>query len=390
MSKSTEEILGAVDLFAEDQREHLLEALAVARRECPVLHTETDGGYYVVTRYDDVRTVCQQPELFSSARPALRGEAGRVIPLDVDPPDHAQYRPFLNPYFSRSFLLRYEAQIREIARDAIAAFLDRGQFEVIRDYAVPVTATSLARVVFATDDMDLIRRAAASVRRVATEMAPEAFQELAVLAMEAMAAVERSPDEREDVLSAIVRGTVGDRPLTLDERMAIIVALLLGGLDTTRGVIVNIAYHLATRDGVESVLRTPDRWEAALDEFLRYETTAGFLARTVTRDTELGGARLHAGDRLAVHFLSANRDAGRFERADELVLDRQDNSHVTFGHGVHRCLGVNFARIQLTIAFEELLAQATRFRLLEGADIPRQAGMGLNSPTELHLTFDRR
>lgn len=390
MSKSPGEILGAVDLFADDQREHLLDALAVARRECPVLHTETDGGYYLVTRYEDVRTVCQHPELFSSAEPAIRGQTVRVIPLDVDPPDHARYRRFLNPYFSRTFLLRYETPMREIAREAIAAFVDRGRLEVIRDYAVPVTAGSLARVVFATEDLDLIRRAAAAVRRVALELAPEAFQDLAVLSMEAMAEAQRSPEGREDVLSALVRETAGGHPLTMEERLSIITSLLLGGLDTTRGVIVNILYHLATDDGVEAALRTPERWTAALEEFLRYETTVSFMARTVTRDTELGGTPLRTGDRLAVHFFSANRDASRFERPDQLVLDRRENAHLAFGHGMHRCLGVHFARIQLTIAIEELLARATRFRLQEGTDVPRQVGIGFNSPTELHLTFDRR
>ena len=73
MGKSVAEILAGVDLFAEDQRDHLLDALAVARRDCPVLHTDSDGGYYVVSRYEDVRAVCEQPELFSSAQPGLRG-----------------------------------------------------------------------------------------------------------------------------------------------------------------------------------------------------------------------------------------------------------------------------------------------------------------------------
>src|SRR5207249_8514502 len=98
MSKSPAEILENVDVFADDQREHLLDALAVARRECPVLRTEAEGGYYLVTRYEDVRTVCQHPDLFSSVDPGLRRQPVRVIPVDVDPPDHAKYRRFLNPY----------------------------------------------------------------------------------------------------------------------------------------------------------------------------------------------------------------------------------------------------------------------------------------------------
>ena len=92
MDKSVAEILAGVDLFAEDQREHLLDALAAARRDCPVLHTDSDGGYYVVSRYADVRTVCEQPELFSSVQPGLRGVPVRLIPVDVDPPRHRLYR----------------------------------------------------------------------------------------------------------------------------------------------------------------------------------------------------------------------------------------------------------------------------------------------------------
>jgi cytochrome P450 len=191
------------------------------------------------------------------------------------------------------------------------------------------------------------------------------------------------------VLAALVTAEVDGRPLTIEERLGIITVLLLGGLDTTRGVIVNIAHHLATRDDIESVLRDPDWSHHALDEFLRYETTVSFMARTVTRDTELAGTQLHAGDRLAVHFYSANRDPERFERPDELILDRPNKPNVSFGVGVHRCLGLNFARIQLGIAFEELLAQATNFRVKPDMEIPRQIGVPFGSPSRLWLTFDK-
>lgn len=205
-----------------------------------------------------------------------------------------------------------------------------------------------------------------------------------------MAEVAAAPSGREDVLAALVTEQVDGRPLTVEERLGIITTLLLGGLDTTRGMIVNIAYHLATRKDVEPILLAPNWWRGELDEFLRFEPTVSFMARTVTRDTELGGVQLKAGDRLAVHFYSANRDADRFDRADELVFDRAANPHVAFGVGVHRCLGLNFARIQLAMAFEELLAQATNFRLKEGVEIRRQGGVCFGSPESLHLTFDKR
>jgi cytochrome P450 len=390
MSKSVPEILQNIDLYAEDQREHLLDALAVARRECPVLHTEADGGYYVVSRYEDVRAVCGDPDLFSSAQPGLRGVPVRVIPLDVDPPQHRHYRTFLNPYFSRSFLLRYEDQMREIAQKAITAFIDKGEFDVVNDYSIPFSASSLARIVFATDNQDLVDRGVVAVNRVATESTPETFEAVAALAMEAMAEVDNEADDREDVLAALTTAKLDGRPLTVEERLGIVITLLLGGLDTTRGMIVHIAYQLATRNEVEPVLRTPDWWRSALDEFLRYETTVSFMARTVTRDTELSGTPLHAGDRLAVHFYSANRDPDRFEHPDELRLDRPHKPNASFGIGIHRCLGLNFARLQLAIAYEELLERTTNFQLKEGAKISRQVGVSLGSPNELWLTFDKR
>ena len=386
MTKSVAEIMAHVDLFAPDQRANLLDALAKARTECPVLRTDADGGYYVVTRYDDVRTVCQHPEIFSSREPALRGMPVRVIPIDTDPPEHQLYRRFLNEYFSRSYLMRYEQEMRDIAREAISGFIDSGSFDVVADYSVPFSAGSLAKIVFATEDKDLVARGVAAVTRVATESTPEAFQAIAALSMEAMGAASGGSS----VLAALATLTLEGRPLSVEERLGVVTVLLLGGLETTRGAISNIAYHLATRPDVEGILRQPDWWSGGvLDEFLRFEPTVSFMARTVVQDTDLLGTPLRAGDRLVVHFYSANRDGERFDRADSLVFDRGSNPHLAFGAGVHKCLGIHFARIQLGIAFEELLGRATRFRVVEG-EIPRQVGIPFNCPSSLRLAFDRR
>ncbi|HWC82155.1 MAG TPA: cytochrome P450 [Pseudonocardiaceae bacterium] len=390
MTRSVAEILTNIDLFAEDQRENLVDALAVARRECPVLHTGADGGYYVVSRYEDVRTVCLHPEVFSSRQPGLRGVPVRLIPIDTDPPDHRAYRRFLNSYFSRDFLLRYEQDMRKIARDAIAGFAGRGEVEIVGEYSIPFSAGSLAKIVFATGNADLVERGVAAVKRVAIEGSPETFQVVATLAMEALAEVAQAPEGREDVLYALATEEVDGRALTTEEQLGIITTLLLGGLDTTRGMIVNIAYHLATRRDIEPILRDPDWWQGSLAEFVRLDPTVSFMARTVTQDNDLLGVPLKAGDRLAIHFYSANRDGRRFDRPDELDFDRPDATSLAFGLGVHRCLGLHFARIQLAIAFEELLAAATNFRLVKDGDIPRQTGVPLNSPSELHLAFDRR
>ncbi|HEY2062381.1 MAG TPA: cytochrome P450, partial [Amycolatopsis sp.] len=284
------------------------------------------------------------------------------------------------------FLLRYEPQLREIARTAVGSFVDKGACEVVQDFAIPFSAGSLARIVFATENRDLVARGVAAAKQAALTSSPESFQALAGLAMEALAEVERGGEDT--VLRALVTATVDGRPLTVEERLGMVTTLFLGGLDTTRGVIANIACHLATRPDVEPILRRPGGWQRELEEFLRYETTVAFMARTAVHDTEVGGVPMKEGDRIAVLFAAANRDPVWFERPDELVFDRPNVPHLAFGFGIHRCLGLHFARIQLAIAFEELLARTTNFRLAGGAEVPRQVGLSLNSPHRLDVVFD--
>jgi cytochrome P450 len=391
MEQTVEQILENLDVFDHDQRVNFVDAMTVARRKCPVLHTEADGGYYLITKYADVRTACEHPEIYSSSAPAVKGPLPvRLLPLDADPPEHRDFRHLLNPYFSRTFLLRYEDDMRAIAQAAIAKFIDRGELDFVADYAIPFSAGSLAKIVLVTENQDLVERGVVAVKRTAIESTPESFQGVALIAMEAMAEVEAHPEGREDVLAAIVAAEINGVPLTAEQRLGIITTLFLGGLDTTRGMLVNIAYHLATRPDVEKRLTSPDWWRGELDEFLRFEPTVAFMARTVMQDTDLGGTPLRKGDRVVLSYYSANRDEDRFDHADELFLDRETNPHAAFGLGIHRCLGLNFARIQLAIAFEELLKLTTNFRVKPGVEIPRQMGVPLNSPEVLRLEFDRR
>ncbi|MBN6040914.1 cytochrome P450 [Amycolatopsis sp. 195334CR] len=388
MAASPEEALAGLDLYAEDQAEHLLAAATLARTRCPVPHSAADGGYHVLTRYEDVRAVCADPESFSSRAPSIRGVPVRVIPVDTDPPDHRYYRRILNPYFSHAFLQRYQGQLRRLADETVGSFAERGSCDVVQDFAIPFSAGSLARVVFATDNEDLVSRGIAAAKEVAVTSSPEAFQALAALSAEALA--EAAAEERDGVLRALATETIDGRPLTMEEKLGMVTTLFLGGLDTTRGVIANIAYHLATRDDVEALLRRPGGWQRELEEFLRYETTVAFMARTAVRDTEIGGMPIPAGGRVAVFFAAANRDPARFENPDELVFDRPSIPHLSFGFGIHHCLGLHFARLQLKTAFAALLARGTNFRLSPGAEIPRQPGVSLNSPYRLDLEFHPR
>jgi cytochrome P450 len=384
-----EDLAPHLDLFDPSHSERLWEVLSYARTACPVLKTDADEGYYIITRYDDLRTVLEDPGTYSSVQAGLRGVPLPMPPLTEDPPRHIEYRRALNKYLSRSFLGRYAADVRDTARTLLDNLVPRGRFDFMTDYAIPFTSRNLARVILDDSNAERIQRAIAIATRISSEGDPQAFFDMAALAEEFLRDRADSGSQRDDVLSAIVNGTVEGRPLTLQEQVGATMIMFTGGLDTTKAALGNIASHLAGDPTLEQRLRDPEWIKADLDEFLRYESPITFMARTVTRDTELGGCPLKPGDRVAVHYASANRDESRFEHADRLDFDRRRNPHAAFGLGPHRCIGMHFARLQIEVAFGELLSRVTNLRIPQDAQVQTAVGIVL-SPEHLPVTFDVR
>jgi cytochrome P450 len=386
---SIDETLPHFDLYNPEHHERLWEILARAREACPVIKTDADTGYFVVTRYDDVRAVASDPTTFSSAEPLLRGLPVRLPPVSEDPPIHSEFRKLLNPYFSRSFLARYESDIRAAASDLLDPLLPAGRMEFMNEFALPYTANNLARVVLDETNQDRIKRAGAVGLRISTEGTPDAFVELAQIAGEFLRDRAASGQSHDGVLSAIVNGQIDGRPLTIEDQIGVCTTLFTGGLDTVRAALGSIAHHLARDPSLEDRVRDPDWSRSDLDEFLRLDPPITFLARTVTQDTEVNGCPMRQGDRLALHFASANRDSAHFEDAQSLHFDRDSNRHLTFGIGIHRCLGLHFARLQIEIAFDELLSRITNVRIPDGVDV-KIANGAILTPEHLPIEFDLR
>jgi cytochrome P450 len=384
-----EDLLPHFDLYDPQHRKRLWEALAHARESsCPVIKTDADNGYYVITRYDDLKAVAGDPATFSSVEPALRGVPVRMPPVSEDPPIHHDFRKILNPYFSRTYLARYTDDMRAAARNLLDDAVPAGRMEFMHEFALPYTAENLSRVILGETNKDRVKRASEAGQRISTEGSPQAFIDLAQIAAEFLTDRANSGFDGGDVLSAIVNGTVLGRPLTMEEQVGTITTLFTGGLDTVRGALGNIVRHVAEEPGMEDRLRNPDWVRGDLDELLRLETPITFLARTVTKDTEVHGCPMKAGERIALHFASANRDTELFGDSAELRFDREKNPHVAFGIGIHRCLGLHFARIQIEIAIQELLSRVTNLRLADGAEITLANGAIL-TPELLPVEFDR-
>jgi cytochrome P450 len=394
------ELLEGYDPFDEQTAPYKWEILAHARRECPVPHvvprTDPDGGYRMITRYRDVRYVLEHPELFASAQSAVTPNPVRLPPLDSDPPLQQEFRKLLNPLMSRSSLLRFEPQMREIARAAIEGFIDDGRLEFVSQFAIPFSAGVLSRVIFDESDQQRVQSALEVVAVLASDPSPEAFGRLAALAGEYISkraastgSGEAAAGTSEDILTALVTGTIGGRPLTEEERVGVVTVLFLAGLDTTRGALGNIAAQLARDPDLERRLRDPQWIRRDMDEFLRFESPVAIMARTATAEVEVGGHRFTAGDRLLVNFGSANRDDAQFADGDRLDFELARPGNVAFGLGIHRCLGSNLARLQLEIGWDELLRRVTGLRFAEdGYEVRYDTGM-VHGPTEIPLVFDR-
>lgn len=350
-------------------------------------HSNAHGGYYLVAGYEQAATVLRDDRRYSShgGKSIPARQLLDMPPLDSDPPEHREYRRLLNRFFSRAGLARHEPAIRSIARSLIDGFAADGHAEIVRDFAGPLTGATLCRVILNLDEPELMAQAQARVERISTDNTAEAWGELAGFLRKLIG--DYQPGGRDDVLNAIMTGSVLGRPLTEDEKLGTVMVLFLGGLDTTRAAIACIVHHLAVVPGLEERLRAGDWTGSELDEFLRHDSVVTALARTVAVDTELGGQSLQAGDRLLVHYYAANHDPRQFPNPDTLDFGRDHNPHLAFGLGIHRCIGSNLARLQVKVAFDELLSRVRDIRLADGTEIEFTPGVARH-PVTLPVVFD--
>jgi cytochrome P450 len=384
-------MLASYDPFAGEHVEWKYDAFAYARQHCPVVRTESalTGPMWIVTRYADVRRVLEDPETFSSVGGSPSPSPVRLGPLDSDPPLHTGFRRLLNPYLSRKFALTYADEMRGYARELIDGFVDNGEVEMLSEFAGPFVARVLARMVFNENDLSKMERAKQVVVRVAEDGTEEAFTNLGMLAAEYLMAAIENPPEEEGILRSLATGTIDGEPVTHEQALGAICVLFLGGLDTTRSAIGTIAMHIAMEPELEQRVRDP-RWvRNDMDEFIRLTSPVGTFGRTVTADTEIAGCPIKKGERLLVRFDSANRDEDKFANADQLQFDPPRGGNAGFGLGIHRCIGMHLARVEIAIAFEELLARITNFRLAADAASLKWAPGIANYPDRVPLRFDK-
>jgi cytochrome P450 len=367
------------------------------RNKCPVARSEMHDGFWIVSKYEDVHFVCSHPELFSSHPahiPPNMGQDRPVIPLEIDPPDHAKYRQILAPVFSPPRMKALEAKIRTTVNAMIDTFIERGRCEFISELAEPLpTHIFLEMMDWPVSDAaqfhawkDVIIHGVPGDDEASLAARIEAGTALYTYMAEVLDDRTESPRD-DDVMTLLIDSSFGgERPLTQFEILDVTFLLLIAGLDTTTGALGNAFVHLSQRPDLrDRLVADPALVASAVEEMLRYESHVA-TGRRVLADVSVRGMEFKEGDRVLVLFGSASRDEEEFDDAGEIILDRVPNRHLAFGVGPHRCVGSHLARLELVIAMEELHRRLVDYRLVAGTT-PEQQLTFVRTTRRLELEF---
>lgn len=350
------------------------------RNECPVLHSDKYGGFWFVSPYEAVRQVVTDSRTFSSADgitlPAMPNPS---LPACAQPPLHRKYRAVINPALSPRAVKRFEPWMRELAREQAVELRAEGRFNLC-DYAESFAKTSALRIIgFHENDLPRLENWAHIILN--PEEATAAEREMAGEAVGAFfreALLQRAAEEpRDDLLSALVDGTIDGRALTLSEQASLLEQVTFGALHTTGATIAGALAWLA--DHPEDRLRLrehPEVMVTAADEFVRYVSPVTHLRRVTTTEVDLAGTVIPEGESVLFGLGSANHDETVFPDPEELILDRFPNRHMGFGSGPHRCAGSHLARLGVQVGVEEFLAAIPDFEIEDHAQLRWEGGEG--------------
>jgi cytochrome P450 len=335
------------------------------REQAPAYRNEA-LGFWALSRYDDVLAAFKDPLTFSNAQGVSLERSSQVDAsavasfLAMDPPRHDQMRALVSRGFTPRRVADLEPRIRALTAAYVDSFIAAGRCDIIQDFAARLPMDVVSELLGVPPaDRDVLRHWADTVvHREAgkADIPPAAMQASGQLLMYFRDLVEPRKQARgADLASALLDAEIDGARLEERDVMAFLFLMIIAGNETTTKLIGNALYWLWKNPGERERVRanrTPiPNW---IEETLRYDGSTQMLARTVTRDVELHGQRLCAGDRLLLLIGSANRDESVFAQADVFDIERDTSQHLAFGKGTHFCLGASLARLETRVALEAI------------------------------------
>lgn len=360
------------------------------RKRCPIAHTDRFMGVYFPSRYADVRAVAYDTDHFSSRRVVVRETPPPRIPappITSDPPEHRPARMVLLPPFTPDAMKKLEPRARALCNELIDKFIARGAADAAVEYAQEIPVRLIAHMLgLPESDGDLYRKWIKMILEdgiTDINVVIQAAGEMQHYFMQH--AQERLEKPGDDLISYLNGVEFNGKKLTPENVIGSLRLLLIAGIDTTWSGIGSCIWHLATHaEDRRRLVQEPALMPTAIEEFLRAYAPVT-MAREVVKETEINGCSFKPGEMVLLSFPAACRDPEMFPDADKVVIDRKVNRHAAFGLGIHRCVGSNLARMEMSIAVEELLKRIPDFAL--DGEVKWSEGT-VRGPRRLPITFN--
>ena len=343
------------------------------REEFPLYYIQRHD-VWALSRYADVKQGLRDWETFSSAQGV---ELGTYVQFfgpgsiqELDPPRHDVLRKVLAPRFMNKRVKEYEGLVRQSARELVQTFADDDHVDLGRMFTQRLPIMTIFRIlgIPESDIAWTMETGLEMLNRPPGESGPSPraheLRGQLVDFLEAQVGERRGGDYTDDVFGDIARAIDGG-DMEVEEIQGLTLLLIAAGMETTTSLMGNIVHALATGHVRRAELQTNggELSTEAIDEFLRYDAPAQWLARVTTREVEIHGTTLPEGSRVLMIFASGNRDPREYERADQLVLTRDGSRNLAFGEGIHFCIGMPLARLEAKVGIAELIAGTDQFEL---------------------------
>ena len=346
------------------------------RGRCPVAHTERFGGAWFPATHEGVSAVAKDTEHFTSrqviisyTRPTdedLPAPIGLAPPITSDPPFHVDARRLILPAFAPGPINALEPAIRELCNRLLDNLGDHEIVNAGEEYAQFIPPAVIAKMLgFPPEDEDFFREIIHNIIGSADNQ-DDAERERLQAQTEAYfdkQIQDHIDNPRDDLTTYLLNVELGGQKLQHDHVRGTMILILVAGIDTTWSAIGASIWHLAQNPGdLARLVNEPELMSVAIEEFLRYYAPVT-MGRMVKEDFDFNGCPMKKDDWVLLGFPAANRDPAAFKDADKFIIDREENRHVAFGLGIHRCAGSNLARLELRIAIEEFIKRYPKFEL---------------------------
>jgi len=335
------------------------------RAAAPAVHSDAHGGFWVLPRYADIKAAAADPATFCSGQGVVIGRTKAVpsIPIDFDGPQHTVYRKAVQAPFLRSRVERFRDLVRSEVRQLLDHVAEAGSFDIAADIAAPLPLKIISEFLGITGERQALHQQAAHdfVHADITTIAQAEEAYYTFLREEVRA---RGAGVGEDFISELVRMDADGRPFEEREIVGMTRSLALAGHHTTIIGISSMLVRMADPELRARYLTHPETVQQVVEEALRIDPPIHLEARTTTRVVSVGDVEIPAGQKVALLYASGNHDDAVYPEPERFDPSRRGPGYLTFGHGVHKCVGLYLSVLEMTVVLEEILARFPDYHLV--------------------------